>query len=69
MGVGMEKDSITRKMMLRNVREPLRDGLGTSVPRYPYGDYCWDFEYRTDDHDHGEKSFLGETGRFNGTNS
>ena len=32
----------------------------------PYGKVAWQFEYRPDDHDNGEKIFLGETGRFNG---
>ena len=32
----------------------------------PYGKVAWQFEYRPDDHDDGEKTFLGETGRFNG---
>ena len=40
--------------------------MAPQLPRYPYGDYCWQFEYRSDDHDHGEKTFLGERGRFNG---
>ena len=33
---------------------------------WPYGSLGWQFEYRDDDHDHGEKTFLGERGRFNG---
>ena len=33
---------------------------------WPYGRLSWWFEYRPDDHDDGEKEFLGETGRFNG---
>ncbi len=33
---------------------------------WPYSRVAWQTEYRTDDHDDGEKSFLGETGRFNG---
>ena len=33
---------------------------------WPYGRIAWHFEYRDHDHDHGEKTFLGETGRFNG---
>ncbi len=33
---------------------------------WPYGRISWHFEYRDDDHDDGEKTFLGETGRFNG---
>ncbi len=32
----------------------------------PYGRISWHFEYRPDDHDDGMKTFLGETGRFNG---
>ena len=33
---------------------------------WPYGRINWHFEYRANDHDDGEKTFLGETGRFNG---
>jgi uncharacterized protein (DUF1800 family) len=33
---------------------------------WPYGRIAWHFEYREADHDDGEKTFLGETGRFNG---
>ena len=33
---------------------------------WPYGRISWHFEYRPDDHDDGEKSFLGEKGNFNG---
>ena len=33
---------------------------------WPYGKVAWQFEQRADDHDDGEKTFLGETGRFNG---
>ena len=32
----------------------------------PYGYISWQFEYNDDDHDHGEKTLLGETGDFNG---
>ena len=32
----------------------------------PYGRISSHFEYRNHDHDDGEKTFLGETGRFNG---
>ena len=37
-----------------------------SVPRYPYGKYEAFFMYNPDDHDDREKTFLGETGRWNG---
>ena len=33
---------------------------------WPYGAVSWHFGYRGYDHDDGEKTFLGETGRFNG---
>ena len=33
---------------------------------WPYGRIAWRYEYRPEDHDDGEKTFLGETGNFNG---
>ena len=36
------------------------------IPRNPLGRFYWNFEYRAEDHDDGEKNFLGHTGRFNG---
>ena len=33
---------------------------------WPYGKISWHFDYRTEDHDEGEKTFLGQTGKFNG---
>ena len=36
------------------------------IPRYPWGAFPLGFEYRPEDHDDSEKTFLGETGRFNG---
>ncbi len=33
---------------------------------WPYGRLAWFFNYREEDHDDGDKTFLGETGRFNG---
>jgi uncharacterized protein (DUF1800 family) len=36
------------------------------LPRQPYGRYPWHFEYREEDHDDGEKTFLGESGNLNG---
>ena len=35
---------------------------------WPYGRIAWQFEYRDDDHDDTEKTFLGHTGRWNGEN-
>ena len=34
---------------------------------WPYGRLDWQFEYQGHDHDQGNKSFLGNTGEFNGT--
>ena len=33
---------------------------------WPYGRLDWQFEYLPDDHDYGEKAFLGEQGNFDG---
>ena len=33
----------------------------------PYGRIAWHFEFKDDDHDYGQKTFLGETGNFDGT--
>ncbi len=40
--------------------------LMPTLPRQPYGRFDWEFEYRPDLHDDSEKTFLGETGRWNG---
>ena len=40
--------------------------IGAKIPRFPYGRFPWTFEYRPEDHDDTEKSFLGHSGRFNG---
>jgi uncharacterized protein (DUF1800 family) len=67
MGVGMDGHANYTE---DDVKECARAFTGwtmaAQLPRYPYGDYVWDFEYRPDDHDDGQKVFLGERGRFNG---
>jgi uncharacterized protein (DUF1800 family) len=40
--------------------------LKPKLPRNPYGRWYWEFEYRPEDHDDSEKTFLGRKGRFNG---
>ena len=40
--------------------------LANSIPRYSYGRYEAKFMYDPDDHDNDSKTFLGETGNFNG---
>ena len=37
-----------------------------TVPSTPWGNFPWVFKYRAEDHDGGVKTFLGQTGRFNG---
>ena len=40
--------------------------IANPMPRYPYGRYESRFLFNEEDHDDGEKTFLGETGRWNG---
>ncbi len=53
-----------------DVRECSRAFTGWTIqpklPRGPIGRHDWFFEYREEDHDEGEKTFLGETGNLNG---
>ena len=53
-----------------DVRECSRAFTGWTItpklPRFPMGRFDWYFEYRDEDHDDGEKTFLGHTGRFTG---
>ena len=54
----------------KDVRDASRAFTGwtfeTKIPRLPYGRFPWKFEYRAEDHDDGEKEFLGHRGRLNG---
>ena len=40
--------------------------ISPKLPRLPLARFYWGFEYRPEDHDDGEKVFLGHRGRFNG---
>ena len=40
--------------------------ITNAIPRYPYGRYDINFAFNPDDHDYGEKTFLGETGPWDG---
>ncbi len=40
--------------------------ISPMIPRSAYGRFDWEFEYQEEDHDDGEKTFLGHTGNFNG---
>ncbi len=46
----------TEYMMVRSARDS----------DWPYGRIAYHFEHRADDHDDGEKTFLGQTGNFDG---
>ena len=53
-----------------DVREASRAFTGWTItpklPRFTMGRFDWYFEYKDEDHDDGEKTFLGQTGHFNG---
>ena len=40
--------------------------MSPKLPRFHMGRWDWYFEYKEDDHDNGDKTFMGETGNFNG---
>jgi len=40
--------------------------IGPKLPRLPLGRFYWSFAYKSEDHDDGEKIFLGQRGRLNG---
>ena len=40
--------------------------IAPKIPRLPLGRFYWSFAYKAEDHDDGEKTFLGQRGRFNG---
>ena len=49
---------------LRNAEYMSMRAMKDSI--WPYGRIAWHFEFRENDHDTGEKSFLGERGEFDG---
>ncbi len=67
MGVGMDGHTNYSE---DDVKECARAFTGwtitNAIPRYPYGRYESQFIYNSYDHDDGEKTFLGESGRWNG---
>src|SRR5687768_15948499 len=67
MGVGMDgKPNYTEDDVKEAARAFTGWTVANAVPRYPYGRYQAKFIYDPSDHDEGEKTFLGETGNFNG---
>ena len=67
MGVGMDGQPNYSE---DDVKECARAFTGwtitNAIPRYPYGRYESQFIYNPYDHDDNEKTFLGESGRWNG---
>ena len=67
LGVGMDGEFNYSE---DDVKEASRAFTGwtvtNSIPRYPYGKYDAKFMFDPRDHDNDEKTFLGETGNFNG---
>ncbi|HCP23263.1 MAG: DUF1800 domain-containing protein [SAR202 cluster bacterium] len=68
MGVGMDgKENYTEE----DVKEAARAFTGwtiddDNVSSFPFGKLPWRFRYLPEDHDDGTKTFMGETGNFNG---
>ena len=66
-GVGMDGE---QNYSEDDVKEAARAFTGwtvtNSIPRYPYGKYEASFIYDPSDHDEADKTFLGESGNFNG---
>ena len=40
--------------------------IRAKIPRQPYNRFPWNYQFRPEEHDFGEKTFLGRTGDFNG---
>ena len=71
MGVGNYTEVDVRQASRAFTGWTIRDAKFHSVRQaqdsvWPYGRLDWQFEYRAEDHDNGEKTFLGHTGNFNG---
>ena len=67
MGVGMDGQfNYTEDDVKECARAFTGWTIANSIPTQPYGRYDAKFVYNPYDHDDGVKTFLGETGRFNG---
>ena len=67
MGVGMDgHPNYTEDDVKECARAFTGWTIGNAIPRYPYLKYDSLFIFNPDDHDDGEKTLLGETGRWNG---
>jgi len=67
MGVGMDGQfNYTEDDVKECARAFTGWTIANGIPGQPYGRYGSRFVYNPDDHDDGEKTFLGHTGNFNG---
>jgi len=67
MGVGMDGEfNYTEDDVKECARAFTGWTIANSIPQQPYGRYSSQFVYNPNDHDQGEKTFLGQTGNFNG---
>ena len=67
LGVGMDgKFNYTEDDVKECARAFTGWTISNGIPTQPYGRYTSTFAYNPDDHDEGEKTFLGHTGNFNG---
>ena len=67
MGVGMDGQiNYTEDDVKECSRAFTGWNIAPTLPPFPYGYHDWQFLYDRSDHDDGEKTFLGQTGRWNG---
>ncbi len=67
MGVGMDGQSNYSEDDVKECARAFTGwNLAAALPVYPYSRYGWHFLYDPTDHDDDMKTFLGETGRWNG---
>ena len=67
LGVGMDgRPNYTEDDVKAASRAFTGWNLEPTPPVFPYGRSAWKFRYDPADHDDGEKTFLGKTGRWNG---
>ena len=67
MGIGMDRQlNYTEDDVKTCSRAFTGWSLVPTFPVYPLGPFEWHFQYDATDHDNSEKTFLGETGRWNG---
>jgi uncharacterized protein (DUF1800 family) len=67
MGVGMDEHPNYSEDDVKSCAEAFTGWtIGNAIPRYPYGRYNNSFLYNQYDHSDENKTFLGESGNFNG---